>query len=628
MTITVWAETYRNYTSLKKIDGQQASLLIISSYIDLSSPKQQHIVRQLAFIILLLSSTTLGKSQYYLRGELKDEKGNGLQGARIALFSKGSYPYYTGSSGAFGIPTSLKVDTITFSLQGYDTLKTPVITSVYGYFTLKSTARKTTPGIKFSSFIKNLPFENIETTKDGETYSSTIENPFVVAKSFPETGFSIHVDRASYSNIRRFIRQKEKPPFDAVRIEEMLNYFNLRSKKEVNQQQTFSFSTNVTSCPWKSRNKLLFINLQAKKINLDKTPPANLIFLIDVSGSMDMPNRLPLLKGAFKLLTENLRAKDLVSIVTYGDNVTELLQATSGNNKQTIVEAIEGLRPNGSTPGASAIRTAYKLARSTFIPNGNNRVILATDGDFNVGQTSEKDLEQLITQESRSGIYLTCLGVGMGNYKDSKLETLAKKGHGNFAYLDDESEAEKVLVEEFAQTLYTVANNVYLDVTFNPVMVKEYRLIGFDNKKSALADKTNQLEGGEVGSGHSLMAVFEISTTTSPDSLDISNKDEPLASVQLSYKNPGSSEVIKEKYEAPYNFISAEKADTCLRFASSVIMFGTLLKQSEFSNDYSWDELYNLAASSANPNDLLQKEFVDLIGKAKKLYASHKKRKG
>lgn len=582
-------------------------------------------MRPLALTILFISLFCHSRAQYYLRGELKDEKGNGIAGARISLFSKGTYPYFTGSSGAFGIPTNLKIDTITFSLDGYDTLKTAVVTTNYGHFTLKNPGRKSSAiTLQRASFTKNLDAESYQSRlEDGETYSSTVENPFVNTKSFPETGFAVRVDRASYSNIRRFIAQKQKPPPDAVRIEEMLNYFNLRSARQFNQQQTFSFNTNVTSCPWNPANQLLFINLQARKINLDKTPPANLIFLIDVSGSMDMPNRLPLLKSAFKLLTENLRPIDRVSIVTYGDEVTELLPPTPGDNKQIIIETIEGLRPNGSTPGASAIRTAYRLATKTFIANGNNRVILATDGDFNVGQTSEKDLEELITQESRAGIYLTCLGVGMGNYKDSKLEALAKKGRGNFAYIDKEDEAEKVLVEEFAQTVYTVADNVFLNVSFNPELVSQYRLIGFDNQKSALADKSTMLEGGEVGSGHSLMAAFEI-TLKADHGTEARNITEPLVNLQLSYKNIANNQLVKEKYVGLYNY--SEKPDSCLRFAASVIMFGTLLKQSQFANTFSWDNLYSLAATSANTKDLLQKEFLDLVGKAKKLCSGKKKK--
>ncbi len=576
----------------------------------------------ISFLFLSISAF----SQYYLRGELKDDQGQGLAGARITLFSKANYPYYTGSSGAFGIPTNLKIDTITFSLEGYDTLKAAVVSSDYARFTLKMTTRKATvTTMHLSSLTKNLHPDLIEaTTDDGESYSSTIENPFVDTKTYPETGFALHVDGASYSNIRRFLKLKKKPPADAVRIEEMLSYFNLRTRPAVKPQKTFLFNTNLTSCPWNSQSQLLFINLQARKINLEKTPAANLVFLIDVSGSMDVDNRLPLLKSAFKLLVENLRSEDVVSIVTYGDNVTVVLQPTHGDAKQQIIDALEGLVPSGATAGASAIRTAYKVAKDNFIPHGNNRVILATDGDFNIGQTSEKDLEDIISHESKTGIYLTCLGVGIGNYKDSKLEALANKGNGNFAYLDNEKEAEKVLMEEFAQTLYSVADNVHLNVSFDSNAVKAYRLIGFDNKKNAMADSSTTLEGGEIGSGHSLLAAFEIIPADSSSNI---NSTRTIAAAELSYIVPGNNTDIKEKYKIPQNYITLEKSDSCLRFATSVIMFGTVLKQSSFSKQFYWDQIYSLASNSANPHNRLQMEFVDLISKAKKLYHLPKRRK-
>ena len=576
----------------------------------------------LSFFFLSIQSF----SQYYLRGELKDNEGQALAGARITLFSKSNYPYFTGSTGTFGIPTSLKIDTITFALEGYDTLKTAVVSTEYGKFTLKTSGRKaTSKTLHLLSVTKNLHPDLVEsTTDDGESYSSTIENPFVDTKTYPETGFALHVDGASYSNIRRFLKVKKKPPADAVRIEEMLSYFNLKTKSTTNVEKTFLFHTNLTSCPWNSQNQLLFINLQARKINLEKTPPANLVFLIDVSGSMDVENRLPLLKSAFKLLVENLRTEDLVSIVTYGDNVTEVLEPTHGDKKQQIIESLEGLSPSGATAGASAIRTAYRVARNNFIKQGNNRVILATDGDFNIGQTSEKDLEDIISQESKTGIYLTCLGVGIGNYKDSKLEALANKGNGNFAYLDNQKEAEKVLVEEFAQTMYSVADNVHLNVTFNPAVVKAYRLIGFDNKKSALADTSTTLEGGDIGSGHSLLAAFEITPVDSPSNI---SSRRTIATADLSYVIPGDNADIKERYKVPQNYLDLDKSDSTLQFATSVIMFGTVLKQLPISKEFTWDQIYSLASESADPRNRLQLEYLDLLSKAKKLYPLPKKRK-
>ncbi|MFY7898899.1 MAG: YfbK domain-containing protein, partial [Chitinophagaceae bacterium] len=336
----------------------------------------------------------------------------------------------------------------------------------------------------------------------GESYSSIIENTFIDANLYPETGFALNIDRASYSNIRRFINNGMNIPKDAVRIEEMLNYFSYKSQS-LNQTKQFICSTKISNCPWNPQTQLCFINLKAPMLNLDSVPPSNLVFLIDVSGSMDKPNRLPLLQAGFKLLTANLRPIDTISIVTYGGGVAIPLPPTSGIEKDKINQVIDSLYADGDTPGEGAIRTAYSVAKRAFIRNGNNRVIIATDGDFNVGQTNEKDLEDLIVFQRLSGIYLTCLGVGMGNYKDSKLETLAKKGNGNFAYLDNIYEAEKVLVTELTKTLYTVANDAYVNISFNPSIVKKYRLIGFDNIKEAMIDTSSQIEGGEVGSGHS-----------------------------------------------------------------------------------------------------------------------------
>ena len=280
------------------------------------------------------------------------------------------------------------------------------------------------------------------------------------------------------------------------------------------RQMIFSvLKTTLSSCPWNADNQLFYINLSSKKLNLDTLPPSNLVFLIDISGSMDMPNRLPLLKSAFRFLVNNLRDKDSVAIVVYGGTIGTMLNTTSGGEKEKILKAIDELVPGGSTPGESGIKLAYSVARNHFIKGGNNRVILATDGDFNVGLKTEEELDELITQQRESGIYLTCLGVGMGNYKDSKIQTLAKKGNGNFAYLDNFKEAEKVLLTEFTQTLYAVADDVYMNVEFNPEYVKEYRLIGFDNKVGALKDSLSIIEGGEIGSGHSMVAMFEIVPT-------------------------------------------------------------------------------------------------------------------
>ena len=297
-----------------------------------------------------------------------------------------------------------------------------------------------------------------------------------------------------------------------VRIEEMLNYFNL-NYTEPGKNELFAINTKLTSCPWNPSNQLFYIDLSAKKINLDALPPSHLVFLVDVSGSMDMANRLPLLKSAFRLLVNNLRAKDSVSIVVYGGITGTMLNTTSGAEKDKIIQAIDDLTPGGSTPGESGITLAYAIAKKHFIAGGNNRVILATDGDFNVGVKTEEELDELISRNRESGIYLTCLGVGMGNYKDSKIQTLARKGNGNFSYLDNFIEAQKVLMKEFSQTLYAVADDAYMNVEFNPNYVKAYRLLGFDNKMGAI----KRLFGnrGRKGDrvGYSMMGVFEIERT-------------------------------------------------------------------------------------------------------------------
>ncbi|BAV08582.1 Ca-activated chloride channel family protein [Filimonas lacunae] len=593
-------------------------------------------MRKLLLVISLLFCLAIaGKAQYYLRGEIRDEKGNEISNVKTFLFSRG---YIGFLSSSFGIPSRLSIDTITLIAEGYETLKSPVQTNKFQKLVMKmqqATARLTQQHL--SSVTKNLK-TNRQTIfpQEGESYTNLVENNFVSTLQAPETGFALHVDRAAYSNIRRFLTNDNPAPPDAVRIEEMLNYFNftLPAVDEDDEEapaRGFTCATQLTTTPWNKENQLLFVNLKAPKLNLAGLPPSNLVFLIDVSGSMDKPNRLPLIQSAFKLLVENLRAIDTVSIVVYGGDIGVKLAPTSGADKQKINDAIDLLVPNGDTPGAGAIKLAYTKAEQSFNSKGNNRVIMATDGDFNVGETSEKALEDLITKEKMSGIYLTCLGVGMGNYKDSKLEMLAKRGNGNFAYLDNINEAEKVLITEFTKTLYAVASDAFVNITFNPKMVKEYRLIGFDNKLDALSDSTSELEGGEVGSGHSMVAVFEIVPQISNKTL--TNNDTLIAgrygSIKLHYKLPSEKkEKIVQQFTIPINYVPIEQADETIRFATSVAMFGELLKQSRFVKDYTWDNA-KLLAQQAGKKKLspLQTEYLGLLDKAKKIYAPAKKKK-
>lgn len=379
-------------------------------------------------------------AQYYLRGEVRDENNSLMPNVKMRLHSNG-YLYYSGISGAFGIPIPLATDTLTLDAEGYEEQTVGVDANEYQTIRLKPIFR-TISGVQqakgLMSFTKDWkPASRQDWGVSGETYSSLVENSRIPASRYPETGFAIRIDKASYSNVRRFLNMGSTIPPDAVRIEELLNYFNF-GYAEPPADSCFAMWSHLSDCPWNPGNQLLFLQVCARKLDPARIPPANLVFLIDASGSMDLPNKLPLIKSAFSLLVNNLRAIDTVTIVTYGNTVGVWMPPTSGTDKKKILKAIDDLTPQGATPGEAGIRAAYRVAKSEFIKGGNNRVILATDGDFNEGETSEDELEKLVTQYKDWGIYLTCLGVGMGNYKDSKLEALAKKGNGNFAYLDDE----------------------------------------------------------------------------------------------------------------------------------------------------------------------------------------------
>ena len=576
-------------------------------------------------IVLLLIATPFYGQQFYLRGEVRDEGGNLLQNVNIKQQSTG-YLFRTGNSGSFGIPSSKGADTLVFTYEGFQKEELVVKSDKYLTLYLKhlpsivSSIKKN----KLASLTKDLSRENQKKWYSGdETYANIVENNFVDAKNYPTTGIALNIDRASYSNVRRFINLNLAVPPDAVRIEEMLNYFNFGYELP-NANSLFKIKTTLTNCPWNKDNQLFFINVFSKKLNLDSLAPSNLVFLVDISGSMDMPNRLPLLKSAFKMLAMNLREKDTVSIVVYGGAVGVLLFPTAGNEKDKINKAIDEMQPGGSTPGESGIKLAYTIAKKHFIEKGNNRVILATDGDFNVGLKTEQELDELISRHRESGIYLTCLGVGMGNYKDSKIQTLARKGNGNFAYVDGYQEAEKIIMKEFTQTLYTIADDAHLQITFDPSLVKQYRLIGFDNKVGALADTTSEIEGGEIGSGQSLTAAFEIEPNFEAGANVFSKK---FAEVRLQYRLPMDETQQQVSEIFAYDPIPFKEVDPMYRFASSVIMFGSVLKSSSFAKDVSWGDVLFNASEAANPTDVNQAQFVELVYKAKEFYTKKKKKK-
>lgn len=582
--------------------------------------------RYIHIVVLFFCPLLAFTQQYYIKGQVKDEEGHSLQNVSILLHSTG-YVYYTGSEGSFGILTNNKTDSITFSHEGYQKQVLAINADVPIYVRLKkATVTRSLQGYKLASLTQNLTRESQRQWFAGdETYASLVENGFINAFQYPSTGLSLNVDRASYSNIRRFLSMNSTVPPDAVRIEEMLNYFNFEYTEPADEK-TFDIKTTYTQCPWNKKNQLLFAQVTSKKIKLDSLPPSHLVFLIDISGSMDMPNRLPLLKTGFKSLVNNLRSIDSVSIIIYGGYVGIALPTTSGAEKDIIFKTIDSLQAGGSTPGESGIKLAYSVAKNHFIKGGNNRIILATDGDFNVGLKKEEDLEEMIALQRQQGIYLTCLGIGMGNYKDSKIQTLAQRGNGNFAYLDSYAEAEKVLLKEFTQTLYAVADDAYLHISFNSNYVKEYRVMGFDNKVGAIRDKDATVEGGEIGSAYSTMIAFEIEPVVPSENLLLREIDDSLVTFSLKFKQPESDSVqqliLKPKVILqPFNDIPKYH-----QFATAVIMFGAILRSSKYVNEVSWNTIQQIAATAVDEDSFSQKEFLTILHQAKNIYSKKRKK--
>ncbi|MCK5678430.1 MAG: VWA domain-containing protein, partial [Flavobacteriaceae bacterium] len=453
------------------------------------------------------------------------------------------------------------------------------------------------------------------------------ENQFEHVAFSPLSTFSIDVDKAAYSNIRRFINNGQTVPTDAVKIEEMINYFNYNYTQPIDEHP-FSIQTELATSPWDNQTKIVKIGLQGKNIETNKIPASNLVFLIDVSGSMGDSNKLPLLKSAFKLLVKQLRNKDKVSIVVYAGAAGIVLKPTSGDDKNKILEALNNLEAGGSTAGGEGIELAYKIAQKNFIKNGNNRVILATDGDFNVGASSDKAMEDLIIEKRETGVFLTVLGFGMGNYKDSKLETLADKGNGNHAYIDTMQEAKRVLGTEFGGTLYTIAKDVKIQVEFNPKKVQAYRLIGYENRMLEDEDfKNDKKDAGELGSNHSVTALYEIIPVgvkseylKNIDALKYTNTkqnndfNDELLTVKFRYKKPSKKTSIEMVHIVENNESTFENASTDFKFAVSVALFGMKLRKSKFAKKMNYNDIAEIAnQSKGNDKNGYRSEFIRLV---------------
>lgn len=617
-------------------------------------------------VVLILLAFRPVKS-HTVTGKVTDETGAALAG--VSVHVKGTSTGVSSDvNGSFRITAPGSNSTLVFSAAGYVTAEIKINGRTSISITLKAASQtiqevvvvgmaqkqrkavtgsvSTLYGAPPSSAYYQPVYDQIQqyrTDKDGikedfnrEGYDKITENRFLKVTDNPLSTFSIDVDAASYSNIRRFLNQGQLPPAGAVRIEEMVNYFTYQYPQPV-KNEPFSINTEISDAPWNKDHKLVLIGLQGKKIPTENLPASNLVFLIDVSGSMQDPLKLPLVKASMKMLVDQLREEDKISMVVYAGAAGLVLEPTSGDEKTKIKDAIDKLEAGGSTAGGAGIKLAYKTARENFVKGGNNRVILCTDGDFNVGESSDDAMERMIEQERKSGVFLTVLGYGMGNYQDAKMQKLADKGNGNHAYIDGISEAKKVLVNEFGGTLFTIAKDVKLQVEFNPAKVQGYRLIGYENRMLAKEDfNDDKKDAGELGSGHTVTALYEVipvgvksdflqkvdslkyQKNTAP--LISSSQTEEILTVKFRYKAPDGD--VSKLIEHPVldKQVALTKTSDNFRFAAAVAQFGLLLRESEYKSAASYDNVLNLARKAKGYDEEgYRSEFVRLVESARLL---------
>ena len=624
-------------------------------------------------ILLLLTALILfaafrENSKIIITGNITDENAHPL----VANVKAGSIVTSSDVKGNYSITVSDNTKYLTVSLKEYRTQKVAInkrtvinvimkmgnavlsdstLTEdfVSAPFTMRKDKRinyemtKSSPGdIGYATTGNAQYYRNKDEEFNTEEYSNITENGFHKVSDDPLSTFSIDVDAASYSNVRRFLTSNQLPPAGAVRTEEMINYFKYQYPQPTGKDP-FSINTEISDCPWNAQNKLVLIGLQGKNIPVKNLPPSNLVFLIDVSGSMMDENKLPLVKASMKMLTDQLREEDKISIVVYAGNAGLVLSPTSGANKIKIKSAIDALEAGGSTAGGAGIELAYKTALQNFMHEGNNRIILCTDGDFNVGASSDDEMVRLIEKERNNGVYLTVLGFGMRNYKDSKMQQLADKGNGNHAYIDGINEAKKVLVNEFGGTLFTIAKDVKLQLEFNPAKIAGYRLIGYENRLLNKEDfNDDKKDAGELGSGHTVTALYEI-IPAGVDSKFLKNVDplkyqheknqsaslfdDEMLTVKFRYKSPD-----KETSELIVHPVVDDKVDFSntsdnFRFATSVAGFAMILRNSEFKGNTNYEDIIQMAnrAMGKDPQGY-RKEFVSLVKKAENISESLTKR--
>lgn len=580
-----------------------------------------------------------------ITGRVLDENGQPLPGVSVQVKGTSTYTI-TDLKGNYQITVSTEDKILVFSLIGYTSTemkigeRSVINVTLHPEVLMLQEVAEVGYASKTDSYAKAAPmaygavrdagagFNRYNPNFNTEGYASVNENGFKNVKNNPLSTFSIDVDNASYSNIRRFINNGQLPPPDAVRIEEMINYFRY-DYPEPRGEHPFSVFTELAACPWNSKHQLLQAGLRGKSIDKSSLPPSNLVFLIDVSGSMNSPNKLPLLKSAFTLLVNELRPQDHVAIVVYAGAAGLVLESTPGNKKELIMSAIDNLEAGGSTAGGAGLRLAYREAEKNFIKGGNNRIILATDGDFNVGESSNGGMERLVEEQRQLGVFITVLGFGMGNYKDDKMEIIADKGNGNYSYIDNLQEARRVLVREFGGTLFTIAKDVKFQIEFNPSRVDSYRLIGYENRLLNDEDFNDDTkDAGEMGSGHMVTALYEIVPSGSGERIpsvdplkyqssrvkNEENYSDEMLTIKVRYKKPdGITSMLLEKPVKDFGE-AIEDASENLRFAAAVAEFGMILRESEFRGTSTLDGAAKLASSAkGSDDDGYRSEMVRLI---------------
>jgi Ca-activated chloride channel family protein len=601
------------------------------------------------FTIMILTAIVIAfTGSLTITGHVTDESGNPLPGVTVSV--KGtSNGTTTDNNGNFRIVASDQAKVLVFSFIGFQTLNEKIngrsvinITLkmetmsldevvVAGYGAKKdsySVQARSVSAPSAGAYMSNQNFQRYNNNFNTEGYAPLNENGFKLVKSNPLSTFSIDVDNASYSNIRRFINMGQLPPADAVRIEEMINYFRY-TYPEPTGEHPFSVYTELAVCPWNPKHHLLQVGLRGKSIDKSSLPPSNIVFLLDVSGSMDEPNKLPLVKSALGMLVNELRAEDHVAIVVYAGAAGLVLESTPGNRKEAIMRAIDNLEAGGSTAGGAGLTLAYAEAEKNFVKGGNNRIILATDGDFNVGESSNGGMERLVGEKREKGVFITVLGFGMGNVKDDKMEIIADKGNGNYAYIDNLQEARRVLVREFGGTLFTIAKDVKFQIEFNPSKVQSYRLLGYENRLLNDEDfNDDKKDAGEMGSGHNVTALYELIPSgaderipsvdplkyqTSETIREIPGSHEYLT-IKIRYKKPDgvTSMLMENPVEGPVGQI--ENSSENLRFAASVAEFGMILRNSEFKGVSSLESAISLANRARGEDEEgYRAEFIRLM---------------